>query len=109
MEGAWFSATGEARSFSEQQLIDCAWDEGVHGCSGGDYQPGWVLVVWLRLCFFAAAQHHSHTHTHTRAHAPPTADQLPPRIHCRWDYVVKAGGVATTQDYPYVGQNDWCR
>ena len=66
MEGAWFSATGDARSFSEQQLIDCAWDEGVHGCSGGDYQPG-------------------------------------------WDYVAKAGGVATTQDYPYVGQNDYCR
>lgn len=27
MEGAWFVATGSGRSFSEQQLIDCAWDE----------------------------------------------------------------------------------
>ncbi len=38
MEGSWFTATGEPRSFSEQQLIDCAWPHGPHGCDGGDYQ-----------------------------------------------------------------------
>jgi hypothetical protein len=38
MEGAWYTATGEPRSFSEQQLIDCAWPHGPHGCDGGDYQ-----------------------------------------------------------------------
>ncbi|KAF6265677.1 hypothetical protein COO60DRAFT_1697673 [Scenedesmus sp. NREL 46B-D3] len=66
MEGAWFVATGEPHSFSEQQLIDCAWEQGPHGCDGGDYQPG-------------------------------------------FRYVKQAGGVAATQDYPYVGQNDWCK
>jgi hypothetical protein len=40
MEGGWFVATGAPRSFSEQQLIDCAWEQGPHGCDGGDYQPG---------------------------------------------------------------------
>lgn len=52
MEGSWFTATGSPRSFSEQQLIDCAWPHGPHGCDGGDYQVcGWVydgvsLSVW---------------------------------------------------------------
>jgi hypothetical protein len=27
LEGAWFVHTGQGRSFSEQQLVDCAWDE----------------------------------------------------------------------------------
>jgi cathepsin L len=45
MEGAWFVATGAPRSFSEQQLIDCAWDQGPHGCDGGDYQPGFRCEV----------------------------------------------------------------
>lgn len=66
MEGSWYVETGEPRSFSEQQLIDCAWDEGPGGCDGGQYQPS-------------------------------------------FKYVRKAGGVATTVDYPYVGQNDFCR
>ncbi|KAI8474230.1 MAG: cysteine proteinase [Monoraphidium minutum] len=66
MEGAWFVATGKGRSFSEQQLIDCAWDQGPNGCNGGDAQPG-------------------------------------------VDYVIKAGGVAQTQDYPYKGLNGFCR
>lgn len=38
MEGSWYTATGTPRSFSEQQLIDCAWPHGPHGCDGGDYQ-----------------------------------------------------------------------
>ncbi|GBF93582.1 hypothetical protein Rsub_06302 [Raphidocelis subcapitata] len=36
LEGAWFVHTGNGRSFSEQQMIDCAWDEGPKGCDGGD-------------------------------------------------------------------------
>ncbi|KAF8061334.1 cfaD [Scenedesmus sp. PABB004] len=66
LEASWFVQTGSPRSFSEQQLVDCAWDEGPNGCDGGDYQPG-------------------------------------------FRYVTKAGGIAATQDYPYVGQNDWCK
>jgi hypothetical protein len=27
LEGAWFVQTGAGRSFSEQQLVDCAWDQ----------------------------------------------------------------------------------
>lgn len=66
LEGSWFVHTGKSRSFSEQQLIDCAWDEGGHGCDGGD-------------------------------------------VRSAFDYVTAAGGIATTQDYPYVGLNDHCR
>jgi len=40
MEASWFISTGTPRSFSEQQLIDCSWDEGTHGCDGGDAVNG---------------------------------------------------------------------
>lgn len=39
MDGAWWVATGQRRSFSEQQIIDCAWEYGPNGCYGGYYQP----------------------------------------------------------------------
>ena len=37
MEGAHFVATGELKSFSEQQLVDCAYGRqyGSYGCNGG--------------------------------------------------------------------------
>eukprot|EP00879_Flechtneria_rotunda_P020025 GHRR01021053.1.p1 GENE.GHRR01021053.1~~GHRR01021053.1.p1 ORF type:complete len:405 (+),score=139.61 GHRR01021053.1:1350-2564(+) len=66
LEGSWYVHTGKPRSFSEQQLIDCAWDQGPSGCDGGEYQDG-------------------------------------------FDYIAQARGVAATQDYPYVGSNDFCR
>lgn len=49
MEAAWFTATGAPRSFSEQQLIDCAWSEGPHGCDGGDYQVRHAVEMSVRL------------------------------------------------------------
>ncbi|MEW5301330.1 MAG: hypothetical protein WDW36_004195 [Sanguina aurantia] len=45
MEGSWYMATGQHRSFSEQQVIDCSWDFGPNGCSGGDYQPVFNYVA----------------------------------------------------------------
>lgn len=66
MEGSFYTATGTPRTFSEQQLIDCAWSEGPHGCDGGDAQPA-------------------------------------------FRYVKKAGGIASTMAYPYVGINDLCK
>lgn len=39
MEGAWYVQTGEKRSFSEQQILDCAYDWGNSGCDGGDSKP----------------------------------------------------------------------
>lgn len=35
MESAWYLATGQKLSFSEQQIVDCAWEYGVWGCDGG--------------------------------------------------------------------------
>ena len=37
--GAWYVSTGQARSFSEQQIVDCGWGY-VNGCNGGDFEPG---------------------------------------------------------------------
>ncbi|GLC69955.1 hypothetical protein PLESTF_000903600 [Pleodorina starrii] len=66
MQGAWFKATGQSLSLSEQQLVDCAWDYGNDGCGGGFVEP-------------------------------------------TLQYVVDAGGVAQEADYPYAGQNTFCR
>ncbi len=35
MQGAWYYATGEMASFSDQQLLDCSWAYGNAGCQGG--------------------------------------------------------------------------
>ena len=35
VEGAYFKKHGELKSFSEQQLVDCAGRYGNHGCKGG--------------------------------------------------------------------------
>jgi len=35
VEGAYFKKHGELKSFSEQQLVDCAQKYGNHGCQGG--------------------------------------------------------------------------
>lgn len=37
MEAAWYLATGQQESFSEQHLVDCSWDWGPNnGCDGGE-------------------------------------------------------------------------
>ncbi|KAJ9521835.1 hypothetical protein QJQ45_024698, partial [Haematococcus lacustris] len=40
-----YVSTGQRRSFSEQQIIDCSWDYGPGGCGGGDYQPAFNYVA----------------------------------------------------------------
>uniref|UniRef100_A0A7S0RNP8 Peptidase C1A papain C-terminal domain-containing protein n=1 Tax=Chlamydomonas leiostraca TaxID=1034604 RepID=A0A7S0RNP8_9CHLO len=45
MTGAWFLATGQSLSFSEQQIVDCAWDHGPNGCSGGWMEPALDYVA----------------------------------------------------------------
>eukprot|EP00195_Chlamydomonas_chlamydogama_P002895 CAMPEP_0202919314 /NCGR_PEP_ID=MMETSP1392-20130828/75519_1 /ASSEMBLY_ACC=CAM_ASM_000868 /TAXON_ID=225041 /ORGANISM="Chlamydomonas chlamydogama, Strain SAG 11-48b" /LENGTH=602 /DNA_ID=CAMNT_0049612635 /DNA_START=31 /DNA_END=1836 /DNA_ORIENTATION=- len=40
MEGTWYVETGEHRSFSEQQLMDCSYEWGPRACDGGDARPG---------------------------------------------------------------------
>jgi C1A family cysteine protease len=50
MESAWFMATGEAVSFSEQQIMDCSWGwvpekPGANeACDGGD---PWAAIGWV--------------------------------------------------------------
>lgn len=51
MESAWFMATGQSLSLSEQQVMDCAWgfipgkDESTSACDGGDAWAGVGHVV----------------------------------------------------------------
>ncbi|GAX81533.1 hypothetical protein CEUSTIGMA_g8961.t1 [Chlamydomonas eustigma] len=45
MTGTWFKATGQALSLSEQQIVDCAWDQGNNGCWGGNGGPA-MEFVW---------------------------------------------------------------
>ena len=34
LEAAWYRATGKQLLFSEQHMIDCAWEAGNSGCYG---------------------------------------------------------------------------
>jgi len=46
IEGSWFLATGELIRLSSQSLIDCTWNQGNTGCSGGlDFEAyQWLLM-----------------------------------------------------------------
>lgn len=96
MEGAWYVHTGSARSFSEQQLVSCAWDQGPHGCDGGDYQPAFRCVGYaqhsasngsdmqrLPCSMFVALSLSECSAAHS-ARAPPS---LSPSPMCMWSYV----------------------
>ncbi|KAG2488091.1 hypothetical protein HYH03_013394 [Edaphochlamys debaryana] len=45
LQAAWFQATGQSLSFSEQQLVDCAWEYGNDGCAGGYIEPTLDYVI----------------------------------------------------------------
>eukprot|EP00798_Chlamydomonas_sp_ICE-L_P009940 gene9940-7810_t len=45
MQGAWFMATGEAVSLSEQQFVDCSWEFGSDGCMGGFAEDAISMAV----------------------------------------------------------------
>lgn len=65
VQSAWFLATGQITSLSEQQLLDCSWEHGNHGCGGGNMEPAIA-------------------------------------------YLSKHGGALLAEDYPYIGQNNYC-
>ncbi|XP_057293045.1 uncharacterized protein LOC130621724 isoform X2 [Hydractinia symbiolongicarpus] len=45
-EGAWYRQTGRLVEVSPQQLVDCSWGYGNHGCKGGHYAAAlsWIYV-----------------------------------------------------------------
>jgi cathepsin L len=50
MESAWYMATGSSESFSEQQVMDCAWgypenEDSASACDGGDAWAGVGHIV----------------------------------------------------------------
>ena len=46
MQGAWYVATNESLSFSEQQLVDCAWDFFNNACEGGFVSTAVLYAVY---------------------------------------------------------------
>ena len=46
LDAAYYRATGRPAVFSAQQLVDCGWEGGMHGCYGGDQLKAfdWVFA-----------------------------------------------------------------
>ncbi|KAK3752750.1 hypothetical protein QZH41_018716 [Actinostola sp. cb2023] len=52
-EGAYFMKTGRLVELSAQQIIDCSWGSGNHGCRGGFYNKA---LSWIYLHGIATAK-----------------------------------------------------
>jgi cathepsin L len=113
LEGAWFVHTGNGRSFSEQQLIDCAWDEVGDSARWHVAQPAAQTAPGLGLPLIPAR---GQTLLPPNPKPPQRQPQPQGSKGCDGgdpidaiDYVAKKGGIAQTQDYPYRGLNGYCR
>ena len=89
MSGTWFVATGEVLSLSEQQIVDGSWDHDVNGCWG---ERG--------CCIFADGTFEALTFGDMCEGGEGEA---------ALDFIVSAGGAAMEDDYPYLGENGYCK
>ncbi|XP_068681166.1 uncharacterized protein [Montipora foliosa] len=55
VEGAYFMKTGRLLELSAQQIIDCSWGSGNHGCRGGWYNKA---LSWIYLNGVAEAKNY---------------------------------------------------
>ncbi|XP_078362424.1 uncharacterized protein LOC144646642 [Oculina patagonica] len=55
VEGAYFMKTGQLEELSAQQIIDCSWGSGNHGCRGGWYNKA---LSWIYLNGVAKAKNY---------------------------------------------------
>jgi Papain family cysteine protease len=68
MSSAWWMATGEYVSLSEQQVLDCSWGYGVNSaCDGGDPDLGVKVRALLRISVRVRARARACTCTPVRA------------------------------------------
>ena len=127
LEAAWYRSTGKQELFSEQHMIDCAWEAGNSGCYGEsrscDAAARFAKLHFVApLCLPALALLAAvGVDSPTTRFCPPSSPSLrrcPPALPClpaggdqirALNWMFKRGGLALQAAYPYQGVNNFCR